>query len=143
MMTSFLKILTSLPFFQITAYLKQSGNRIPDAQSVKVIFSLIVTLYLTKIKNRTKKYLTQLSNYKLTLRVKVISWPKNADFLQKNANISNIKRALVLKGIFSKTTYICLVTCKILSFCHNSNEFQKGSNPPPPAPPAAHIKKNL
>ena len=29
--------------------------RIPDAQSVKFIFSLILTFYLTKTENRTKK----------------------------------------------------------------------------------------
>ena len=41
----------------------------------------------------------------LLLWVKVLFWPKNADFLQKYANISKIKGALVLKGIFSETTY--------------------------------------
>ena len=34
-------------------------------------------------------------------------YAKNADFLQKNAGISKIKRALVLKGIFSETTCVC------------------------------------
>ena len=34
---------------------------------------------------------------------------KNAKYLQKkNANISKIKVVLVLKGIFSGTTYVCL-----------------------------------
>ena len=32
---------------------------------------------------------------------------KTADFLQKNADISKIKMALVLQGIFSETTYVC------------------------------------
>ena len=35
---------------------------------------------------------------------------KNADFFQKNADISKIKRALALKGIFSETTYVCMYT---------------------------------
>ena len=57
------KIVTSLPFFQVTVNLKQSGSQIPDAGSVKLTFSLIVTLYLTKTENKTKKPLTQLSQY--------------------------------------------------------------------------------
>ena len=56
------KIVTSLSFFQFMVNLEQSGNRIPHAQSVKLTFSLIVTFYLTKAENRTKKFLTQLLN---------------------------------------------------------------------------------
>ena len=56
------KIVTSLSFFQFMVNLEQSGNRIPHAQSVKLTFSLIVTFYLTKVENRTKKFLTQLLN---------------------------------------------------------------------------------
>ena len=58
--TPYRKIVTSLPFFQLTTNLKQSGSRIPDAYSVKFIFLLIVTFYLTETENRTKKSLTQL-----------------------------------------------------------------------------------
>ena len=58
-MTSCRRIMTLLPFFQFTANLEQSGSRIPDAQTVKLIFSLIVTFYLTKTENRTKKSVTQ------------------------------------------------------------------------------------
>ena len=50
----------------------------------------------------------------LLLWVKILFLPKNANFLQKNADISKIKRALVQKGIFSKPTYVC--TCQISSF---------------------------
>ena len=32
---------------------------------------------------------------------------------EKNADISKIKRALVLKGIFSETTYVCVLMCQI------------------------------
>ena len=38
----------------------------------------------------------------------VLFLPKKADFLQKNADISKITEALVLKGIFSETTYVCM-----------------------------------
>ena len=35
---------------------------------------------------------------------------KNADFVQKIADISKIKKTLVLKGIFSETMYVCTHT---------------------------------
>ena len=47
-------------------------------------------------------------------------WQKNADFLQKNADISKIKRALVLTGIFSETAHVSVCTY--------------GPTPPPPPP---------
>ena len=49
--TSCPKIMTSLLFFQITANSEQFGGRIPDAQPLKLIFSLKVIFYLTKTEN--------------------------------------------------------------------------------------------
>ena len=60
---SYRKIMTSLSFFGFLANLEQSGGRIPDTESAKVMFSVIVTFCLTKTENRTKKSLTQLSHY--------------------------------------------------------------------------------
>ena len=54
-----------------------------------------------------------MSNTALTilLWVKVMLLPKNAYFCKKNADIKGkIKIALALKGIFSKTTYVCVLT---------------------------------
>ena len=48
-----------IAIFQFMANLEQSGSRIPEAQSVKLIFSLNVIFRLTKTENRTKKSLTQ------------------------------------------------------------------------------------
>ena len=45
------------------ANLEQSGCRIPDTESAKAMFSVIVTFCLKKTENRTKKSLTQLSHY--------------------------------------------------------------------------------
>ena len=42
-------------------------------------------------------------------------------FSTKNTDISKIKRALVLKGIFSETTYVCVLRTK----------FQVPPHPPP------------
>ena len=39
--------------------------------------------------------------------------PKYADFLKKNAEISKIKRALVPKGMFSKTKYVFVLMYQI------------------------------
>ena len=50
-------------FLQFIANLQQSGNQILNAQPVKLTFSLIVTFYLLKTENRTKKSLSQLSHY--------------------------------------------------------------------------------
>ena len=47
-MTSCWKIVTSLPISQFAANLKQFGSRIPDAYSVRLMFSLIVVFYLKK-----------------------------------------------------------------------------------------------
>ena len=55
------KIVTSLSFFQFMANLELSRSRIPDPESSKLMFSLIVTCYLTKTENRTENSLTQLS----------------------------------------------------------------------------------
>ena len=58
------------------------------------------------------------SNTVLTLLpwVKVLFWPKNPDFLQKYADISEIKAALEVNGIFSETTYKFILTCEVSSF---------------------------
>ena len=63
MMTSFRKILTSLSFFGFLANLEQSRGLIPDIESAKNMFSVKVTFRLTKTENKTKKSLTQLSQY--------------------------------------------------------------------------------
>ena len=49
--------------FWILANLEQSRGRIPDKESAKVMFSIIVAFCLTKSENRAEKSLTQLSHY--------------------------------------------------------------------------------
>ena len=80
----------------------------------KTFFLLIVTFYLTKIENRTKKSLTQLSHYCFEWRYDF--GQKKLIFCKKNAEINRIKRVLVLKGIFSETTCGCVLKCQILRF---------------------------
>ena len=50
----------AIVIFGFLANLEHSGGRIPNTESAKVIFSLIVTFCLTKTANRTKKSLSQL-----------------------------------------------------------------------------------
>ena len=59
-MMSCQQIGTSLSFFQVMANSQPFRSRIPDARSIKLTFSLIVTFYLTDLENKTKKSLTQL-----------------------------------------------------------------------------------
>ena len=47
---------------------------------------------------------------------KGIIFTKKADFLQKSNDISNIKNALVRKGIFTETSNVCILTCQVSSF---------------------------
>ena len=74
---------------------------------MKLTFSLILIFCLTKTENRTTKSPTQLS----TITFSILQ--KNADFLQKNANIRKIKRDLILKGIFSKTKHVCVLMYQV------------------------------
>ena len=55
--------MTSLSLLGLLANLEQSGGRIMDTESAKVMFSVIGTFCLTKTANRTKKSPTQLSHY--------------------------------------------------------------------------------
>ena len=75
-MTSYWQIVTSLSFFRFIANLEQSRSQIPDAYSLKLTLSLIVTFYLTITEKRSRTSLTQLSLSKKSIFVKT-------DFFQK------------------------------------------------------------
>ena len=72
-MTLCQQIVTSLSFFQFMVNLEQSRSQILDTWSVKFILSWIVSIYLTKTKNSTKKPDTFLI---LLLWVKVLFFAK-------------------------------------------------------------------
>ena len=44
-------------------------------------------------------------------------------FCKKTADISKMKRVLVLTDKFSETAYVCVLTYQISSFKRNSNKF--------------------
>ena len=54
LMTSCQQIVTSLSLFRFMANLEQYGSWIPNAWSVKLAFSLIVTFYLVKTETELK-----------------------------------------------------------------------------------------
>ena len=58
------------------------------------------------------------TSHTIALSKGVLFWQKEMliNFLQNNVNISKIERILVLKGIFSKTTYVSVLTYQISSF---------------------------
>ena len=66
---------------------------------------------------KTWKQNQKISNTALMLivSVKVLFLTKNADFFTKSG-ISKIKKVLVLRGIISKTKYLCVLTYQISSF---------------------------
>ena len=92
-------------------------------------------LILQKLKTELKNF--QHSCHTITLSKSTII-AKNADFLQENADISKIKGALVLKVIFSETTYGCVLTYQISSVILKNfrQEFNFTTAPP------THIKMN-
>ena len=53
-MTSCRKIVMPLPFFRFMSNLEQSGRRIPDAESAKLIYPLQYPFILQKLKGEVK-----------------------------------------------------------------------------------------
>ena len=99
------------------ADLEQSGNRIPNKCSMIFTFLLIATFYLTRSENRIKIFLTQLSSLILLFFSKGTIFVKTAIFCKnKNTDINKIKKVQALKGIFSETTYLCVLMYQISSF---------------------------
>ena len=60
--TSCQNTVTSLSFYGFLVNLEHFTGRIPDTESAKVMFSVILASCFTKTENRTKKSLTQLSH---------------------------------------------------------------------------------
>ena len=83
----------------------------PDSRRIfcKTLSSLTVNW-----KQKTElKHLTQLPDYRLG---KGTVFAKKSWFLQKKTDTSRIKMVLVLKGIFSETTYVRVITYQISIF---------------------------
>ena len=87
-------------------------------ESGRMVCKIFIFINSNLLSYKNWKQNSKISNTALTLLlwVKVLFLPKNADFLQKNADISEIKEALVLEGIFFETSYVCVLTYQISSF---------------------------
>ena len=110
MMTSCRHIVKSLSFFWFMTNLQQSRSQIQDAWSIKDTFSSTVTCYLTEPEKISNTALIPL------LWVKILFLPIMLIFCKKNAGISKNKPVLILKGIFSETTYVYVLSHQISSF---------------------------
>ena len=99
----------------------------------KTFFSLIVTFYRTKTENKNKK---SLNTAVILLLWVYYFWQKILIFCIKYADICKIKKVMEVKSIFSKTTYMCLLTYQISSFQPILNKGGSGGSggvilPPP------------
>ena len=90
--------------------------REPDSGSIVCKTYIFINSNLISYKNRKQN--NNISNTAVTLLpwVKILFLSKNADFLQINADISKINKALELKGVFYETKYECVLTYQILKF---------------------------
>ena len=61
-------------------------------------------------------------------------------FFPKNAGVSKIEGVLVLKGTFSETTYVCVLSTEFQASNIILTSFRWGSNFAPP--PRLHFEKN-
>ena len=81
------RIVTSLSFFQFMANLRPSESHIPDAELVKLTFSLKVTFFLQKMKKELQSFKDSSHTIVLSKRIifskKCWFFPKNVDFFQK------------------------------------------------------------
>ena len=83
--------------------------RKPDSGRIVRRIYIFINSNLLSCKNwkkTLKKSLTQLDHTFALSRGTILA--KKHWFFAKNADISKIKRALVLKGIFFETTYVCV-----------------------------------
>ena len=70
---------------------------------------MIVTFFFQKLKTELRNLQINKSGSSHTIALsKGTIFKGTTNFLQKYADISKIKRALVVKGIFSETTYMCV-----------------------------------
>ena len=80
-----------------------------DSRCIVCKTYIFINSNLLSYKNWKQNWKSSNTALTLLLWVKVLFWPKNADFLQKYAYISKIKEALASKVIFSETTYECVL----------------------------------
>ena len=88
-----------------------------DSGRITCKISIFINSKVLSYKNWKQNW--NISNTVLTLLIwaKVLFLPKNAYFLQnKKTEISKINRALIQKGIFSETTYVCVLMFQISRF---------------------------
>ena len=95
------------------ANLEQSRSWVLDVWFVKLTLLLIIAFYITKAE--------KLSSCTIALSNGTVFAKNMLTFCENNDG--KIEGVLVVKGIFSETTFVCVHTYQISSFWRNSNEF--------------------
>ena len=96
---------------------------IPHSECMICKTCIFINSNLWSYKNWEKRTKKKHSSHTIVLNKGIIFDKKWWFFCKKNADISKNKGVLVLKDIFSKTTYVCVLTSQISSFYHKYNEF--------------------
>ena len=89
-------------FYNLWIYGQFGAIRNPDSGCTVCKLYIFINSNLLSYKNWKQNQNFSYTALTLLLWVKVLLWPKNADFLQKNAGISKIKKAWYSKVYFSK-----------------------------------------
>ena len=90
---------------------EQFGSWIPE----RMVFKTYILINSNLLSYKSWKQNKKISNGALILLlwVKVLFFPKNDDFLEKNADISKTEGLFTQGGICSETAYVCVLTYQI------------------------------
>ena len=117
--------------------MEYSGSRVPDAESVKVMLSLIITFYLTKTENRTKKL--KHNSHTIALSKGTIFVKKTLIFYKKILTSAKLRGRWYYKVYFLKLNMCEYLRAKfeVSSMILTSFRQEGGEefNPPPIPPP--------
>ena len=120
--------------------MEYSGSRVPDAESVKVMLSLIITFYLTKTENRTKKL--KHNSHTIALSKGTIFVKKTLIFYKKILTSAKLRGRWYYKVYFLKLNMCEYLRAKfeVSSMILTSFRQEGGEevNPPPIPPPHTH-----
>ena len=119
--------------------MEYSGSRVPDAESVKVMLSLIITFYLTKTENRTKKL--KRNSHTIALSKGTIFVKKTLIFYKKILTSAKLRGRWYYKVYFLKLNMCEYLRAKFeVSSMILTSFRQEGGEEfnPPPIPPRTH-----
>ena len=96
-------------------YVQFVAIRKPDSGHMVCKTYIFISSKFLTYKNWKQNWTISNTALILLLLVEVLFLAKNADFFQKKSDINKIKGVLVIKVIFFKTAYVCVLTYQISS----------------------------